>query len=94
MHDVQTLVLDGNALSDWRSLRPLYHTSNLKCLSLSDNHIDSVPAEELSEGGFPTAAYNSALCITYTCLGNCAKHAPPGIIGTRISQPNMFLCSQ
>ena len=84
MHGVQTLILDDNAISDWRSLRPLYHMSNLKCLSLSDNCIESVPAEELSEGRLPTAAYKSALCITHTCFGCCAKHALPGIISTGI----------
>ena len=82
MHGVQTLILDNNAISDWRSLRPLYHMSNLRCLSLSGNHIERVPAEELSKGMLPTAAYNSALCITHTCLGHRANHASPGIIGT------------
>ena len=72
MHGVQTLVLDDNAISDWRSLRPLYHMSNLRCLSLSDNRINSVPADELSEGMHPIAAYDSALCITHTCFERCA----------------------
>ena len=73
MYDVQTLVLDNNAISNWRSLRPLYHMANLKCLSLSDNCIKSIPAEELSEGMLPVAGYDCALCITCTCLGHVLR---------------------
>jgi len=43
-------MLDDNDISDWRSLRPLYTLSSLRCLSLSDNSIERIPAEELSPG--------------------------------------------
>ena len=50
---MQTLVLDDNAISDWRALRPLYSLISLRCLSLSDNSIECIPSEELSGGMHP-----------------------------------------
>ena len=43
-------MLDDNTIADWRSLRPLHSLSSLTCLSLSDNRIEAIPAEELSQG--------------------------------------------
>ena len=78
---LQALVLDDNKIAEWRSLRPLHALSSLSCLSLSDNCIAAIPAEELSKGTNPAWRNPTAPSPNLPDTGNPALPGPAGSQG-------------